>query len=251
MTLLGGLVPAMLTAEQEPPAPPHLGTADVDVILSVHLAEAKLGYETLEETLRRVGFEPDERSQGWRWFATVDRRRVRIDFLCDVDGTSAGHVIRPPGAQLLGALNVRGARYVAEDWTDVEIEGRLIDREGTVKVSVRVAGLEGYLLAKARAVLDRASQKDYYDFVYVLLYNRLGGPRAAAEALKHGKFADVVRSNSRMWKEIAARFDRADRVGVAAFAEESLRADPTMAPAQLRQDAVAAIAQFTSTLEDP
>ncbi len=40
--VLGGLVPAMLSREQKA-APPHLGTTDVDVLLSVHLASAHQG----------------------------------------------------------------------------------------------------------------------------------------------------------------------------------------------------------------
>lgn len=251
VTLLGGLVPAILASNREPPAPAHLGTTDVDVLLSVHLAETRPGYESLEETLRRIGFEPDGKSGGWRWIATVEGARVKIEFLCDRDDAPAEAVIRPMGATSLAALNLRGTRYVAEDWVEVQIEGRLIDRDGTVRVSVRVAGLEGYLLAKAHAILARAHQKDYYDFAYVLLYNSRGGPREAADALKHGRFADVIGRKTRLWGEIADRFGRSDRVGAVAYSAESLRADPSQDVARLREDAVTAVAEFFRVLLEP
>lgn len=37
LVVLGGLVPEVLTRGQEPPAPQHLGTTDVDIYLGVHL----------------------------------------------------------------------------------------------------------------------------------------------------------------------------------------------------------------------
>ena len=57
--------------------------------------------------------------------------------------------------------------------------------------------------------------KDYYDFVYVLLYNRLGGPGLAAMALRQGVFGEQYRSTrlTRVWQEIADRFETPDRIG--------------------------------------
>jgi hypothetical protein len=40
----------------------------------------------------------------------------------------------------------------------------------------KYAGLEGYLMAKACAVRHRGLDRDFYDLVFVLLYNRAGGP---------------------------------------------------------------------------
>lgn len=53
---------------------------------------------------------------------------------------------------------------------------------------------EGYLLSKCVTARSRAADKDYYDFVYVLSYNRAGGPEQAARALRGGQFADDLGS---------------------------------------------------------
>lgn len=247
IVVLGGLVPALLTREQRA-APQHLGTTDVDVLLSLHLASAREGHEPLEDTLLRIGFQPDPKQRGWRWFAIVEGYRVNLEFLCDDDASPAESVIRPRGAAKLGALNVRGTRYVADDWTLVKISARLIDMDREATVDVRVAGLEGYLLAKAHAILNRGEHKDYYDFVYVLIHNASGGPAPAAEALKAGKFAGTVASSGRLWDEIAARYRDAGSIGANAFASQGVQADPSANASQLRQDAVAAVAQFIGTL---
>jgi len=204
-------------------------------------------HEILERALIRVGFKPDPRIDGWRWFVIVDGHRVNIEFLCDVGEQPANVTIRRDGAAL-GAANVRGTRFVEEDWVAEEIEAQLVTRDETAKVNVRFAGLEGYLLAKAHAILYRGEQKDYYDFVYVLIYNRIGGPVAAANALRKGKFAQTIASAGRLWDEISSRYGWPSDVGAASFAAQGIQADPSSDEARLRQDAVAAVKEFIAAL---
>ncbi len=65
-TVVGGLVPPVLARGKTPPAPPHLGTTDVDVHLSIHFATSEHTYTTLEGALRGIGFKPDPKADGWR-----------------------------------------------------------------------------------------------------------------------------------------------------------------------------------------
>lgn len=60
MIVLGGLVPEMLTRGQDPPAPLHLGTTDVDVLIDVQVSMDNDLFH-LEEALVRLGFAPDLR----------------------------------------------------------------------------------------------------------------------------------------------------------------------------------------------
>ena len=90
-----------------------------------------------------------------------------------------------------------------------ELAGELAD--GThVSVSVRFAGLEGYLLSKCVAARTRAATKDYYDLAYVLLHNRAGGPEQAARRLLDGKLADELPALRTTFVEIAERYGRTD-----------------------------------------
>lgn len=213
LIVLGGLVPDMLTRDQEILAPQHLGTTDVDVLIDFQVAIDKdLGF--IEAALIRLGFSPKAGSDGWRWIGKIDGAAIKLEFLCELDNEPAETVIRPVGCTVLGAVNLRGTGFVREDWHVQELTGR--SRVGEiVTVNARVAGLCGYLLAKAVAVRERGMEKDYYDFAYVLLYNRLGGPAPAAEAMKRGTLADRLEGLKTVWREVVDRFSAPDSIGAA------------------------------------
>jgi len=65
--LIGGLVPGLLVLDPGPGHQPHIGTADVDVCLSVALVEGDTAqYERIEAGLRTAGFEPFESTFAWK-----------------------------------------------------------------------------------------------------------------------------------------------------------------------------------------
>jgi hypothetical protein len=115
----------------------------------------------------------------------------------------------------------------------------------------RFAGLEGYLLAKSYAARHRGAEKDYYDFVHVLLYNRAGGPGQAGAKLAGGQFADDVRAARNLFREIEARFGAPSDFAAQCYVRQALRVDPEADPAQLAQDAVGAITEFIAALNLP
>lgn len=246
LIVLGGLIPDMLTRDQEIPAPKHLGTTDVDVLIDFQVdIDKDLG--PIEQALKRLEFSPHAGSDGWRWIGNIDGVFIKLEFLCELENKPAEYVIRPVGCKLLGAINLRGTGFVRKDWLFEKITGKLPGGQ-IVTVKARVAGLCGYLLAKAVAVRERGMEKDYYDFAYVLIYNRLGGPAQAADALKKGKLADRLKVMITVWREMADRFGAPDRIGAAGYASQVLLADPTAESAQLRQDAVAAVLDFIAAL---
>lgn len=248
IVVLGGLVPEVLTRDQQPPAPEHLGTTDVDVhlglSLQIHAAE-DLG--ALEDALRKANFSPDETTEGWRWVTRVEGPRVKIEFLCELDDKPEEAIVTPLGCDRLAAVNLRGTSYVTEDFEWEELSGEIAD--GTlVTHRVRFAGLEGYLMSKIHVAWRRGLEKDYYDLVYTLLYNRLGGPVEAAAALANGRFRDRINLSSGPWPEIRARFTSASDTGPQSYADQARQADPSTDHAQARQDAVGAIAEFLDRL---
>lgn len=247
ITVLGGLVPEVLTRGQEPPVPRHLGTTDVDVMLAVHVAGANHGYESLEHCLERLGFEPDRQVDGWRWRAMVDGHLVRIEFLCDLDDVPNERVVRPEGCEVLGAANLRGTRYAAEDAFEEVIDGALVDQPGTVRLRVRFAGIAGYLMAKAYAITGRGAAKDYYDFAYVVIYNSAGGPTQAGTAIIE-RFPRAG-SLKRLWAEIEDRFGSPERVGPSNDSEQHRLVAPEDDPARLRNDAFVAVGEFMSVIK--
>jgi len=142
--------------------------------------------------------------------------------------------------------NLRGTGF-ARDWVEEELSGT-IDGED-VCVTVRYAGLEGYLMAKAHAVRHRGFDRDCCDLAFVLIYNRAGGPGQAAELLRMGQFAAEVRSARPVWREIGARFAAVSAFGPQSFAAQSLLVEPWADIADLRQNAVGAVAEFVAGLQ--
>lgn len=250
IVVLGGLVPEVLTRDQQPPAPQHLGTTDVDIHLGLGLqVEAEQDLGQLEAALMAADFRPDETKEGWRWETRIEGARVKIEFLCELDNQPQEAIVRPVGCQNLTAVNLRGTGFVTEDFEWVELSGKAANG-ATVTERVRFAGLEGYLMSKIHVAWRRGLDKDYYDLVYTLLYNRLGGPTQAAEALARGRFRDRINISSGPWPEIRARFTASTDGGPQSYADQATQADPETDHAQARQDAVGAITEFLARLDE-
>lgn len=255
--VLGGLVPQVLAGVDREGVPDHMGTNDVDLLIAFHVQdnssrvdegahEPDLG--PLEAALVRAGFVRDPKIDGWRWIARVDNHSVRVEFLCDRDDVQNKAVIRPRGCTDLRFANLRGAGYVARDFVEENVTDDLPD--GTpATVTVRFAGLQGYLLAKLAALLDRQLDKDHYDLVYVLLHHKAGtGPRGAAEALLAGPFRRDLPSLENRFGELASRFSRPNDHGPVAYAKQFTLVYPDADLATLTQDAISAVQEFTRPL---
>lgn len=243
--VLGGLVPEVLTRGQEPPAPNHLGTTDVDVLLLAHaMPDADLS--GLERGLQEMGFSPQ--GEGWRWRGGVQGHTVKIEFLCDLETLREHEVVRPPGCTALAAQNLRGTGYVSLDWSWVTLDAALPD--GTLaSVKVRFAELGGYLLSKCVAARIRGADKDFYDLVYVLLNNRAGGPRGAAQGLIDGDLGRATTALRSALLEIGERYRSPNAVGPSGYVAQTLLAHPEADEAELRADAVAAVREFLDGLD--
>jgi len=74
--LVGGLTPRYLVPEKPPVVPPHAGTLDIDIVVDILILETTEAYKTLEENLRKIGFDNATNSSGqkqnWRWKIKMD-----------------------------------------------------------------------------------------------------------------------------------------------------------------------------------
>lgn len=246
LVVLGGLVPEILTRRQSHAVPRHLGTVDVDLHVSFGV-DPDQDLSSLERALEKIGAEPDSKIDGWRWRVHVDKALVKIEFLCDREDVAADQTVLLPGCRVLTAANLRGTGFVARDSIEEELVG-VVDGE-RVTATARYAGLEGYLMAKAHAVRHRGLDRDCYDFVFVLIYNRAGGPASAADLLRSGLFEVDVRNARAVWREVEARFGDVLAFGPQSYAAQALLVDPEADVAELRQNAVGAVAEFVEALQ--
>jgi hypothetical protein len=183
IVLVGGLVPRYLIGAVPPDVPPHVGTTDIDLALSLVVPEgADEAYRTLENNLKKSGFTRGNAS--FRWARAIDGMTVVVEFLCEVEGGGDGGRIHKPHGQKegnLGALQVRGCSIVERDCVIRRVQAERLDG-GRSAVEIRVCGLTAFLSLKIDAFQDRHKAKDAYDLVFTLL-NWPGGPAGAAAAV--------------------------------------------------------------------
>lgn len=243
--LLGGLVPDLLCTT----APvSHIGTTDVDVQVNLEIAGGSVGAARLERALTAAGFRPDS-ARVWRW---MDERMpgqvVKAEFLADLDDIPAQTTVRFRDCRELGAVNLRGTGFAARAWAIRPLTGMVSGQRVTVQL--RVAALEGYLLAKIHAAHGRSLEKDWYDIAYVLVHNDAGGPGAAGELVRR-RFGALTGATATAVAELGANFRDAQAQGPAAYADSVLRLHPRLDPEILVNDAVDAVAEFTAALAEP
>ena len=241
--LLGGLVPDLLCSQS---STLHVGTTDVDVQVNLEIAGGSVNATRLEAALRSAGFVPDL-ERVWRW---QDRSApglvVKAEFLADLDDVANQTTVTFDGCDHLGAINLRGTGFATRDWQLHPLVAP--GPAGDVRVELRVAGLAGYLLAKAHAAHRRRAVKDWYDLAYVLIHNDAGGPRSAAGAVID-RFADDLTGETRTaLDDLASNFVSSDAQGPQAYAAQMLLDHPELEEAQVLADAILAVVAFHAGL---
>lgn len=241
--LLGGLMPDLLCAGADVV---HAGTTDVDVQVDLEIAADSVNAKRLEQALANAEFVPDEENI-WRWRAADDRVVVKFELLADQDDQPNEATLRFTECDALGAVNLRGSGWAARD--TVELPLRAAVGGTTYSVTIRATGLAGFLYAKLCAAHGRSKPKDWYDLAFVLLYNDLGGPRAAAEnALERFGPTSITGQVRTALVEARANFVDPSDQGPAAFSQQMAIDHPELDDRQLRADAILAIDTFAEIL---
>ena len=251
--LVGGLVPRYLVKDLPEYAPPHVGTTDVDLVVGIAIAsDGAEPYDTLLKNIKAVGFRLFEDEGGgtcsFRWCVDIDGKTVIVEFLTE-KGEEPGSIVRPrehTGAKL-GAFETRGANLVARDYIECEISGLLLDGNESF-ATIRVANLVPFITLKTLAMHDRGLKKpkDAYDIVFVLR-NWSGGPASAASvALESPVYnEDLVQESLGL---LARHFEHTDMDGPGNYSRFLLDDDDDEEEARLRNEAVAAVKEFTAAL---
>ncbi len=189
LAIVGGAVPGLLVAKLPPGLAPHVGTADLDFHLSLHLLDGETAdyYRAIIDGLRSLGLRPDvqdDREIRWRWVGPYRGVQLRVELLCPVR-SRAGRPEKPapatPAEANIGpsgeitALAVGFGHLVPED--TVLIERRVETHRGMLGYEFPVAGLTSWLCLKADAIMRRDKPKDAYDVVWLI--DALGPDQAA------------------------------------------------------------------------
>ena len=241
--LAGGLAPRYLIGELPEGARPHVGTTDIDLVISLSVTEDDVeAYRTLERNLRDAGFEQTDPS--FRWKGDVEGIVVLVEFLCDTDQVAEGRIFKPKHGlgSNLGAFNVAGAQLAARDYIEVDVTAERLDGGGRSTVTVRVANLLPYVVLKINAFQDRHENKDAYDLVYCLR-NYREDPDDVGRTLAESAIADDERVTDAL-SLLAERFAEAENDGPSAYAAFLAEGDEEEYEQLRRREAVAVVRQF-------
>ena len=239
--LLGGLVPALLCAKSDLR---HAGTTDVDVQVDLEIARGSVQTGRLEKALRNAEFVPGG-EYVWRWELAGSPMTIKFELLADLDDQLNEATIRFDECDQLGAVNLRGTGYAAQDKVIQKIGAN--DHGTWREAEINVTGLAGFLLAKAFAAHGRHKPKDWYDIAFVLLHNDHGDALAAADRVLN-VFDPLPRSVHTPLIDLQAQFMDASAPGTAAYLDQITVDHPAVDPVMAAADAQLAVAAFTSRL---
>lgn len=199
LVLVGGLVPRYLVGT---PAhtrqKPHCGSMDVDLGVSLAVANVKT-YATIRERLiGSMGFVPGAntagRQQRHSFVKTIAPGELIVDFLTVNYGGPKAKIRAVE--KNLSAIQTEGLGLALANPLTVEVSGTLLSGGQTIE-SVRICRAVPFVILKALVLDDRGERKDAYDLVYTLTYYKNGPASVAAEITgterKSDSFAHALR----------------------------------------------------------
>lgn len=198
--LVGGLTPRYLVPELRGGKVPHAGTGDVDIVIQLEMLTTTTdAYHSLEENLKKMGFERAENEKGekqsWRWKTKTEKAvSVVLELLADNPELSGGQVKPLPTEGTISALNIPHSSMVFDHFEVKEIQAELLGENGVATENVRYADLVSFTCLKAFALDQRNERKDAHDIIFCV-ENADGGLEAAAkkfQSAREGKHAKVV-----------------------------------------------------------
>ena len=241
VVLIGGLAPRYIVGTLPDAASAHVGSADVDIAISLAVDDSTEAYSTLYARLRESGFRQGEPS--FQWSRDIDGVTVRVEFICETDKVQPGRIYRPKegtGAKF-AAFNAPGVSLTSRDNLAVQVRAERLGG-GISEVNLRVAGVLSFTVLKTLAFQDRHHNKDAYDLVYTLSHHDEGPSGAGAAALRSPvQDDDIVTSALTL---LGHRFETAEHDGPTAYANFLADPDNREEWAQRRNEAVAVVQQF-------
>jgi hypothetical protein len=173
-------VPGLLVPKPPAGIPPHVGTADLDLHLSLHLLDGETAdyYQAIIDGLRSLGLRPDIQSGQeikWRWVGRYHEVDLQVELLCPKRsraGQPESPAVTTPAEANIGpsgeitALAVGFGHLFPDD--TIQVERRVETLHGMFSYEFPVAGVASWLCLKADAIMRRAKLKDAYDIVWLI-----------------------------------------------------------------------------------
>jgi hypothetical protein len=197
--LVGGLTPRYLVAARPPVVPAHAGTLDVDIVIDLQILADTEAYHTLEDNLKKMGFERAENDKqqklSWRWQTRTERGALMVlELLADAPDIAGGKVQPLPTEGAISALNIPHSSIVFDLHQITEIQAELLGGNGIATEKIKHANLVSFTCLKSFAFDQRFERKDAHDLIYCIEHAPDGIDAAAAafRQEREGKHGVVV-----------------------------------------------------------
>ncbi len=199
--LVGGLTPRYLVPARPPVVPAHAGTLDVDIVIDLQILADTEAYHTLEDNLKRMGFERAENEAGkklsWRWQTRTEHGALMVlELLADAPDIAGGKVQPLPIEGTISALNIPHSSIVFDLYQVTEIQAELLGDNGVTTEKIKHATLVSFTYLKSLAFDQRFERKDAHDLIYCIEHAPEGLDAVAAAFRqelvgKHGAVVDA------------------------------------------------------------
>ena len=203
--LVGGLTPRYLVPQRPPDVPAHAGTLDVDIVIDLQLLADTDAYHSLEDNLKRMGFERAVNEQGlklsWRWQTRTEHGALMVlELLADAPEIAGGRVQPLPTEGTISALNIPHSSIVFDLHQVTEIRAELLGENGMATERVKHADIVSFTSLKAFAFDQRFERKDAHDLVYCIEHapDGLGAVVTAFGHALAGAHSAVIQVESRI-----------------------------------------------------
>lgn len=215
--LVGGLTPRYLVPARPPVVPAHAGTLDVDIVIDLQILADTEAYHTLEDNLKRMGFERAENEKGrklsWRWQARTEHGALMVlELLADAPDIAGGRVQPLPTEGTISALNIPHSSIVFDLHQIAEIQAELLGGNGVATEKIKHANLVAFTCLKSFAFDQRFERKDAHDLIYCIEHAPEGNA-AVADAFRQarsGEHGAVVEAALAILRSRFAGDERAD-----------------------------------------
>lgn len=200
--LVGGLTPRYLVAARPPVVPAHAGTLDVDVVIDLQILADTEAYRTLEDNLKKMGFERAENEKqqklSWRWQTRTEHGAMMVlELLADAPDIAGGKVQPLPTEGTISALNIPHSSIVFDLHQVTEIQAELLGGNGIAAERVKHANLVSFTCLKSFAFDQRFERKDAHDLIYCIEHapDGLDAVAESFRAQRTGKHGEVVEAS--------------------------------------------------------
>ena len=189
----------------------------MDIVIDMQILADTAAYHTLEENLRKMGFERAENSAGmklsWRWQTRTEQGALMVlELLADAPDIAGGKVQPLPTVGTISALNIPYSSIVFDLHQVAEIQAEILGDNGIATERIRHANVVSFTCLKSFAYDQRFERKDAHDLIYCFEHaaEGLDAVAMAFQRERSGKHGAVVKASLAILRSRFASDDKTE-----------------------------------------